>query len=309
MMTRYREYQNLDGLTQAQWQALRAVYLAMSSKVDAQFGRLCQALQEAGMYEDSAIFVFSDHGDYAGDYGMAEKAQNCFEDCLTRVPFLVKAPGGVPMDPGISHSLTELVDFYATAMDFAGLSSSHDHFGRSLRPLLADREHVLREYAFCEGGRLPEEWHCDEYHQPGGRTSQPSDVYWPKKMAQKDDLAHAKATMVRSRRYKYIRRSQGRDELYDLISDPQETKNLEGRPEMAPVVAEHRMALLDWLQTTSDIVPRDFDSRMPAESLWNKVRHLVPQGMEADVREKIQSGMGIGAVFGYVFGLRKQAGL
>ncbi len=309
MMTLYRGYQDLEALTEAQWQELRAVYLGMCMKADRQFGTLCQALKDAGMYDDSAVFVLSDHGDYAGDYGMAEKAQNCFEDCLTRVPFLVKAPGGVAVDPGISDSLTELVDFYATALDFAGIVSSHDHFGKSLRPVLADRQHKLRDYVFCEGGRLPGEWHCDEYHQPGGRTAQPGDVYWPKKKAQSDDLAHAKATMVRSGDYKYIRRSQGRDELYDLRRDPKETQNLIDVPELAPVIAEHRLALLDWLQTTSDVVPRDFDSRMTAESLWKKVRHLVPSGMEEEVKQKIHEGMGIGPLFGYVFGLRKQAGL
>ncbi len=309
MMTLYRGYQNLEDLTEEQWQELRAVYLGMCMKVDEQFGRLCQALKDAGMYEDSAVFVLSDHGDYAGDYGMAEKAQNCFEDCLTRVPFLVKAPGGVPMDPGISDSLTELVDFYATALDFAGIESGHDHFGRSLRPVLADRRKTIRDYAFCEGGRLPGETHCDEYHQPNGRLAQPTEVYWPKKMAQLDDEAHAKATMVRSRRYKYIRRSQGQDELYDLETDPMEQINIASQPEMAGIVAEHRMALLDWLQTTSDIVPRDFDSRMTPGKIWALVSPQVPPEYREEVKQKVFAGMSIGAAFGYVHGLRKKAGL
>ena len=66
----------------------------MCRKVDDQFRRLCEALKKAGIYEDSAIFFFSDHGDYTGDYNIPEKAQNTFEDCLTRVPLLVKPPKG-----------------------------------------------------------------------------------------------------------------------------------------------------------------------------------------------------------------------
>lgn len=307
MMELYRQYQNLDGLTEPEWDELRAVYLGMCAKVDAQFGRLCTALREAGLYDDSAVFFLSDHGDYAGDYGLAEKAQNCFEDCLTRVPLIIKPPADIPVDAGVTDSLAELVDFYATAMDFAGVKPSHDHFGRSLRPVVADRAARVRRYAFCEGGRLPGETQCDEYHQEGGRTAQPNDVYWPKKMAQADDEAHAKATMVRGRRWKYISRTAGSDELYDLEADPRETINRIDDPDAAAPLAELRGALLQWLQTTSDVVPRDFDRRWTNASLWAKVRPLVPAGYEEDVKEKIRSGMGIGAVFGYCAGLRKGA--
>lgn len=84
-------------------------------KVDAQFHRLCDGLKEKGIYDDCLIFFFSDHGDFEGDYGLTEKAQSCFEDCLTRVPLLVKPPkGGV--DPGVTESMAELIDFYGTAM-------------------------------------------------------------------------------------------------------------------------------------------------------------------------------------------------
>lgn len=306
MMELYRSYQNLDNLTEADWQELRAVYLGMCSKVDAQFGRLCQALHEADMYEDSAIFVLSDHGDFAGDYGMAEKAQNCFEDCLTRVPLLVKPPRGISVSPGISDSLTELVDFYATAMDLAGVTPDHDHFGKSLRPLLADRSLRLRQYVFCEGGRLPGELQCDEYHQDGGRTAQPSDMYWPKKKAQCDDAAHAKATMVRGERYKYIYRSSGAAELYDLATDPGETTNRATDPSLKPVVSEMKDALLQWFQTTADVVPRDYDSRMTAGRIWNKVRPLIPPERYEEVRQMIASGTAPGKIFAYCYQLHAQ---
>lgn len=305
MMELYRQYQNLQELTQAEWDELRAVYLGMCMKVDAQFGRLCDALKQAGIYDDSAIFVLSDHGDFAGDYGLAEKAQNCMEDCLTRVPFLVKPPKGVAVDPGVSDSLVELVDFYATAMELAGVEPAHTHFGRSLLPVLADRKQEIRRYAFCEGGRNPGETHCDEYHQEGGRVAQPGDVYWPKKKAQSDDTAHAKAVMIRSHDYKYVSRSLGRDELYELTTDPEEKHNRIDDPALSGVLVEHQVALMKWLQATNDIVPLDYDRRFTDEMLWNKVAPLVPPAYETQVREKIKSGMGIGQLFGYCAQLRK----
>ena len=308
MMELYRRYQNLQDLTEAEWDELRATYLGMCSKIDAQFGRLCDALRQAGLYEDSAIFVLSDHGDFTGDYGLAEKAQNCFEDCLTRVPLLVKPPAGIPGDPGISDGLVELVDFYATVLDLAGIQAEQPHFGHSLRPQLADRSAPARRYAFCEGGRLPGEWQADEYHQANGSVARPQDVYWPKKQAQADDTAHAKATMVRSARYKYICRTAGSDELYDLQEDPAERVNRIGDPALSGVTAELKGALLQWLQTTSDIVPFDFDRRQTDEMLWHKVRPLIPPGHEDEVRAKIREGTGIAQLFVYCQELRKQHG-
>lgn len=305
MMDRIRTYADMSGMTEDGWKELRAVYLGMCSKIDDQFGRLCAALKVAGIYDDSAIFVLSDHGDFTGDYGLVEKAQNCFEDCLTRVPLLVKPPKGVAVDPGVTDSMAELVDFYATAMELAGVTPDHDQCGKSLLPVVADRTQSVRDYAFCEGGRGPGEFQSDEYHQPDGTLSREQDVYWPKKMAQKDDDAHARATMIRSRHYKYISRTAGRDELYDLQADPGETTN---RIDDHALEAEKRtlqVELLKWLQRTADVVPRDFDNRFTEEMLWCKVKSIVPPGCEEDVRQKIRSGMGIGELFGYCFGLAR----
>ena len=298
-------YNQMGALTEEEWDEIRAVYLGMCMKIDAQFGRLCEGLKAAGIYDDSAIFFFSDHGDFAGDYGLVEKAQSSFEDCLTRVPLLVKPPKGYDLIPGVREGICELVDFYATAMEMAGVIPSHTHFGRSLVPMLADQKAEIRDFACCEGGRLPQEWHCDEYHQANGRTSQPRDVYWPKKMAQKDDHTHAKATMIRNKRFKYISRITGEDELYDLETDPHETKNRIEDPALEPEKVKLQVSMLKWLQQTSDVVPFDFDNRFTEESLWNKVKNMVPPEYEEDVRRKIRGGMGIGDVFGYCFSLRK----
>ncbi|MDD3429496.1 MAG: sulfatase-like hydrolase/transferase [Oscillospiraceae bacterium] len=179
-----RSYANMQAYTEEDWNELRAVYQGMCMKVDAQFKRLTDALKQAGIYDDCAIFVLSDHGDFAGDYDLIEKCQNSFEDCLTRVPLLIKPPKGTDMDAGVSDSLVELVDFFATAMDFADVTPSYTHFGRSLRPVLKNRAADVREYVFCEGGRQPGETHCDEYHQAGPQGAPKAIVYWPKMMAQ-----------------------------------------------------------------------------------------------------------------------------
>ena len=77
MLHAIHDYVGMDGCTEADWDELRAVYLGMCMKVDAQFGRMVDALKEAGIYDDCAIFFLSDHGDWAGDFGLPEKAQSC----------------------------------------------------------------------------------------------------------------------------------------------------------------------------------------------------------------------------------------
>ena len=266
-----RQNLNMGDYTEAEWDELRAAYLGMCMKVDAQFGRLVQALKDAGIYDDCAIFFLSDHGDFCGDYGLVEKAQNSFEDCLTRVPFLVKPPKGVPCTPGTSDSLVELVDFYATALDFAGVASPHTQFGRSVRPLLTDHDYKLRPFVCCEGGRLAEEIHCDESHNFGSAGIPPEMEYWPKVKAQEDPIAHAKGIMLRTKEYKYVSRTAGKDEFYDLRIDPGETVNCIDEPAYTAVITELRLRMLKWLEATSDIVPFQYDARWTPEMLARRM--------------------------------------
>ena len=289
----------MDGYTEADWDELRAVYLGMCMKVDAQFGRMVDALKKAGIYDDCAIFFLSDHGDFCGDYGLPEKAQTCFEDCLTRVPLLIKPPKSVPFEPGVSPALTELVDFYATALDFAGAQSSHTQFGRSLRATLKEHDKPVRDFVTCEGGRLAEERHCDEFHDsPGGAPE--GFVYWPKVKAQTDDAAHAKAFMLRGERYKYVSRITGEDELYDLKSDPQEKRNRIGDPALAHVVIDMQRQMLRWLQETADVVPFEHDARFTREMMLFKARKIVPPEKMDRLVQYLDAGMSFYPAIGRV---------
>lgn len=305
MIESYRKYQNLESLTDEEWDDIRVTYLAMVSKIDDQFKRLCDALKEAGMYDDSAIFMFSDHGDFAGNYELAEKAQSSYEDCLCRVPFLVKPPKGIDIKPGISDSMVELVDFYATAMDFAGIKPGQTHFGKSLVPVLKDHDYEIREFSCCEGGRLPGETWCDEYHNAAGKEANVKEEYWPKKKAQSDDFAHAKGIMIRTKNYKYVSRITSEDELYDMVNDPNEKHNLINDDSLALVKADLQIKLLKWLQSTSDIVPMEMDRRNSNESLYNKIKSRIPTGKEEEVRKTIENGISMSGLMIYLESLKE----
>lgn len=252
--------QGIQNWSEDRFNELRAVYYGMCARVDAQFGKVVSALKESGAYDDSAIFFFSDHGDFTGDYGLVEKTQNTFEDCLTRVPLIVKPPADQPIEPGVRDQLVELIDFSATAYEWAGIEPDYDHFGRSLTRLIecADGEH--RDAVFCEGGRLFGEEQAKERESPA--YDDPSVLYWPRAQMQKSESgSHSKATMCRTRDFKYVRRLYESDELYDLRRDPGELENRIDDPAYAGVVTELRERMLTWYQTTCDVVPHKTDVR------------------------------------------------
>lgn len=308
MLGLIRKYQQLDGYTEETWNELRAVYLGMCMKIDEQFKRLSDGLKKAGIYDDCAIFFLSDHGDFTGDYGVTEKAQSCFEDCLTRVPLLIKPPKEENADPGVTEAMAELVDFYATVMDYAGVEVKRTQFGRSLRPVVENREQNVRDYAFCEGGRLPEEQHCDEYHSVGPDGPARDFVYWPKMMAQTDDMAHAKGTMIRSKNCKYISRITGEDEFYDLRLDPGERINRIGDPACREQIQKLQVEMMRWYQQTCDVVPFSYDRRYTDEMLWAKVKNICPLGHEEEIKEKIHQGVKMGVLLMYLKKLTDKEG-
>ncbi|MGW5645989.1 sulfatase-like hydrolase/transferase [Saccharopolyspora sp. NPDC003752] len=256
------ERQRMQTWSEQRWDELRATYYGMCARVDHQFGLVLDALRDAGMYDDTAVFFFADHGDFTGDYGLVEKTQNTFEDCLTRVPFVIKPPRGVPVRPRVSDALVELIDFPATVEALTGIEPAHTHFGRSLLPILAGNtpDTAHRDAVFCEGGRRHGEVQAMELDSPMGQSE--DGIYWPRVGLQRSDgPEHTKAAMCRTLTHKYVRRLYELDELYDLDADPDELRNVATDPDHAQTLADLKERLLTWYLDTADAVPRHADRR------------------------------------------------
>jgi len=254
------EKQRLQGWSEERWTELRSTYYGMCARVDRQFGLLMEALRETGIYDDTAVFLFSDHGDFTGDYGLVEKTQNTFEDCLSRVPFVIKPPAWTPVRPRVSEALVELIDFPATVEALTGIEPRHTHFGCSLLPVLAGETDEHRDAVFCEGGRLHGEVHCMELESTQYQDS--SGLYWPRLVWQRQEgPEHTKAVMCRTKDWKYVRRLYESDELYDLRADPGEECNRIDDPSCAGVLAQLKDRLLTFYLETADVVPHDTDQR------------------------------------------------
>ncbi|HRC87164.1 MAG TPA: sulfatase-like hydrolase/transferase, partial [Thermoanaerobaculia bacterium] len=106
------------------------------SYIDAQLGRVLDALEEEGLAERTVIVLTSDHGYHLGEKGKWSKDSSLYEPVL-RVPLLISAPGAYAHGAA-SPRTVELVDLYPTLMELLGLAPPEGLEGRSLVPLLLD---------------------------------------------------------------------------------------------------------------------------------------------------------------------------
>ncbi len=261
MLNRLTENYKLDRLDEAFWDQLRSTSYGMSARIDHQFGLVVDALKERGIYDDSAVFFFSDHAEYLGDYDIVGLSQNTFEDSIAHVPLIVKPPLPYERKQEICDQLVELIDVCATVEDMTGIEPNHRHFGKSLLPLMNGNAENHRTAVFCEGGRLASETEGKELEYAPGHTD-PTDLYFPRLSIQAtDDVAHTKATMCRVEGYKYVQRLYERDELYDLASDPFELTNVVAEPGYAEILSDLRARTLRFYLETSDVIPFTPDQR------------------------------------------------
>ncbi len=115
-----------------QWRNLARSYLASTTFVDAQIGRVMAALEEAGIADNTVIVLWSDHGWHLGEKGITGK--NTLWDDGTRVPLIFAGPG--VKAGGRSTQPAELLDIYPTLAELCGLPARNDLEGLSLVPQL-----------------------------------------------------------------------------------------------------------------------------------------------------------------------------
>jgi choline-sulfatase len=117
-----------------QWRNLVRSYLACTSFVDAQIGRLMTALDEAGIADNTIIVLWGDHGWHLGEKGISGK--NTLWDRGTKVPLIFAGPGVTPGQRCMQPA--ELLDIYPTLIELAGVPARSDLEGLSLTPQLKD---------------------------------------------------------------------------------------------------------------------------------------------------------------------------
>lgn len=185
-------------------------YFATISFMDAQVGRILDALDRLRLADNTIVVFVSDHGYHLGELGQWMK-MSLFERSALN-PLIVSAPR---MKRGVSTRIVELTDVYPTLSELAGLAPPAGLQGRSLVPLLKDPRAKWDRPAFTQVTR------------GNVKTGQ------------------FMGYTVRTEKWRYTEWDEGKrgTQLYDETKDPQELNNLASDPKYAKVVAEMRELL------------------------------------------------------------------
>jgi len=201
------EGENTRGLSDDEWRTVKAHYYALISHVDDQIGRILQALDDAGIRDDTLVVFTSDHGEHLGDHGLIQKGPPGLDSC-SHVPLIVSWPGRVPA--GVRYSeLIELVDLAPTVLDCCGVQVPPRFQGRTFRALMEGGNYASRDSVFIEH-RVP---------------------------------FHGSWKTVRTHEFKYCASSGGGEMLFDLRQDPHELTDVCEDPAYAAPLATMRHEL------------------------------------------------------------------
>lgn len=232
---------------------MKAVYCAMITMVDQLYGDLLVTLKEEGLYDSTAVFMTSDHGNYTGDYGLPEKWFIAMDDPIMRVPLAVRIPG--QRKCGVSDALVHNMDIFGTILDLVGIEPKRPHFARSMLPIVDGELRSIRDFVYADAGS---NLVCEEplaIEREIAKTFTPASPYYPNPAVLRHPEAACRSLMIRDREWKYIWRQQDTDELYHLADDPHEQKNLLALPlpeETARVKNSLQAELLRWFVETGD---------------------------------------------------------
>ncbi len=185
-------------------QATQAYYACVSF-VDAQVGRLLDALQRLGLADKTIVVFWSDHGYHLGEHNGVWQKRTLFEQCA-RTPLIIRAPG-VSGNGQASPRIVEFVDVYPTLTSLAGIEAPSGLAGRDLSPLLAN------PIASWDGLAVTQ-------------VLRPADSRLD---------APVMGCSIRTNRWRYTEWAEGDAgvELYDHHSDPMEFHNLAINPDAA----------------------------------------------------------------------------
>ena len=214
--TRARNEPAKGGWSERQWLYYRWSYYRHIEMVDAEVGRVLNALDEEGYTDETVIVFTADHGEGMGHHQMVRKSSPYDE--ASKVPFIISWPGHVPEGRVETTRLVSGMDIVPTLCDYAGIAAPTDTRGQSLRRLI-ERPH--------------EEWRSFLVTESNNNTGR----------------------MLRTERFKYVSyRSDPVEQFFDLSADPGETVNLATQAHSADELARHRRLLGDW-ERSLDVAP------------------------------------------------------
>ncbi len=209
-----------------EFEILRALYDGEIAYLDAQLQTVFQALTEWGIMDDTVLIITADHGDNQGEHNLMDH-KYCLYDTLIHVPLIIRYPPLLPAGLVIDQPV-QTVDIFPTVMDI--LNVEREYLARQFQgySILPEKLPSRPQFAVAERRN----------HSPQLRKTFAKYPDFDYTIFERDQNA------VRTATHKYIWASDGRDELYDIVADPGETRNvIADYPEQArslwKVLSEH----------------------------------------------------------------------
>ncbi len=128
-------------------QAVLAAYYAAVSYMDAQVGRILDAVERLGLTRNTIIVFTSDHGYHLGEHDFWQKLS--LHEESARIPLIVSVPGQKPV---VSDSLAQQIDIYPTLAELGGLPIPEHCQGRSLAALVVHPDREIHNEVYCNHG-------------------------------------------------------------------------------------------------------------------------------------------------------------
>jgi N-sulfoglucosamine sulfohydrolase len=219
-----------------------AQFNTMLESYDGGVGKVLKSLEDAGLADNTLVIITTDHG-------IAFPDMKCsLTDHGLGVLLMMRGPGGFTGGK-VLEGMTSHIDLFPTICEYLDIDAPERLQGVSVMPLVNGDSETVRDEIFAEVNA---------------------------------HAAYEPMRCVRTERYKYIRRllekhltqvlpncdaglskslwlengwnemEKPREELYDLMFDPQERCNLAAKPEMVEVLTDMRLRLERWMRETND---------------------------------------------------------
>jgi arylsulfatase A-like enzyme len=203
-------------------------YYAQVTMIDDCIGRILAALDELGLAGHTLVIFTTDHGNLLGQHGMMDKSVATFYEDLVHIPLLLRLPGKIPAGR-TCDAVAASIDLAPTILDYAGAAPLAGAHGRSLRPFIQGVPGGDR-CVFCEREKL--------------------------------DSPRPPSRMIRTDRWKLCVLGAGDLELYDLLHDPGETRNVAREPGQTAVIRDLARALRTHMVEVGDQGLAKLESRL-----------------------------------------------
>ncbi len=206
--------------TEENYRHYLAAYYYYLSCVDSQIKKVLDALRASGHWDDTLLVFYSDHGDNMTSRGMVTKQVSLYEESV-HVP-LVFSGYGVQHKGTVVPGLVSLLDLFPTLCCIAGIPIPKSCAGNDISAAVVSSQPIEREYVVSQ-------WHTE-----WGFTISPG-------------------RMLRTDRYKYCIYLEGNgEELYDLVQDPGEMKNIANDLQYQSVLQSMRALFASYLRKEKD---------------------------------------------------------